>query len=250
MNCHQHLTKDLERRLNGTQNNHRFDEEQARKMKSKVFGTDRSLGNAKNIAAFDTRHTDALQTAGHYDPNDDYGLQSYLNDVLFPKMRTNVEIAQSIPEMDLFKLTNNATESLNNILKFRQKHQKVSLTKFASIMREHEYDFRIHETRRAILGRGSYDLTGYFKSQFDWKVTEWYSFSTQNVLDTVKEDAFMKKFQQTHLPLNYRLGNLGLASRSTSSDGRLLTSVPGKRAGKKPGTKQSASKHAKRARRN
>ena len=248
LSCHQHLVEDLGRWLNAHIGIH-LTKERANNLHAKVFHTTHCLAKARNVVVFDTISTEILQSVGNWDPNDVSGVQTYLAEVLFPKMRTNVDIAYSLPEMNLFNLTNNPVESMNNILKLRQNYQTASLTKFAVNMKNKEYDFRPQETRRAVCGEGNYGLSEYFEKivRAYGKVNEWYSYVNNKVVDQIKEEAIMKKVMKAHLPLNHSLEEQGLARKSTSLNGRMTVNVPGKRAGKKPG-KQCTSKAAKRAR--
>ena len=247
LHCFQHLKKDLERRLTKSHNGIRLNEQGVRIVRQEVLHIEGCLANARSVAYFDRKAMEVLTRAGNHDNNDEFGLQSYLTDVLFPKMRENIAIAEQFPDMDLFQVTNNPTESLNNVLKRRINYQTVSLTNFAVAMKELEYAYRREETGRAFIGRGDYYLSDYYQEEFGHKaVAEWYLTQEQVVFDENKKIAFIKKYQRTPLPRNYGIKQLGGHPKSTSSDGRLVTSVPSKRAGKKPGKRQCTSRAAKR----
>ena len=239
--CHQHLKGNLSRQLKLGKNGETLRNEARENLEAKVFYQGNCLASKKTVASFNNLKNEVLESAGNADPDDKSGTQVYLDDTLFPKMIANIEIMEKFPDMDLFMLTNNATEAMNNELKRRCDFKTVSITEFAKLIKVHEYDFRINETFRAVLETGDYRLSSYFSGEFtEEKNRTWYSYGNQKVYDEAKKEAYMSKFQKTHLPLNHCLIADGGVARSTTASGRLVTLVPKPRAAQKPCNRQSS----------
>ena len=244
--CHQHLKGNLRRQLIRGKDNNVLHKTARKLLEDNVFYRTECLGSKKSVAAFNARKYEVLESVGNADADDESGTQAYLDEVLFPKLIENIQILEKFPDMDLHMLTNNPTESLNNELKRRGGFQEKSLTEFSKLLKVHEYEFRMNETFRAVLGTGDYRLSSYFAQEFsEPKTRAWYSYSNQKVYDEDKKNKFFAKLEKTPLPLNHCLGEAGGLARSTTADGSLVTLVPRPRAARKPGVKrQSNTKEA------
>ena len=242
LHCHLHLRSDLLRRLRKTHKTKRFSGAGIRIINEEIMTREGCLASMTTMPSFERKVLEILQVVGNHDPDDEFELQKYLENQIFSKMRENLVIVNKFPSMELLGLTNNFTESLNTELKRRVNWEPVSLTVFAGLMLVHEYAFRPAETLRAFLGKGDYKLHSYFETEFSTQKCDlWYSRNEQKVTDEPKREAFLKRFQKTHLPLNYGILEAGRGALSTSSNGTLVTVVPSNRAAKKPCKQQATS---------